>query len=111
MSKEKTYYSFDEIAVEEFGMKPMRYQTNDKQKLEAQREKFVGVCPYCKQPASFVANTNVLTCTNPQCKGKKVTFEDGTVTYIPYNKLLSSHSMEIGVHLFEEKEKIDNGKN
>jgi hypothetical protein len=82
-------------------MKPLKHQTSDQQKLKAQREKFVGVCPYCKQPASFVIGTNVLTCKNPSCKGKKVTFEDGTVIYIPYNKVLSEKGGAIGNHLFE----------
>ena len=40
--KSKTYYSFEDFAVEEMGLKPLRRVTKDKQKLAAQREKFLG---------------------------------------------------------------------
>ena len=56
----KVYYSFDEIGQELFGLKPQRRVTKDKQKLESQKEKFLGTCPFCKQPLKYVYGTNVL---------------------------------------------------
>ena len=106
MGKKKVYHSFEDLAVNEFGMKPNLGHTNDKDKLNSQREKFEGVCPYCKERAKFILGTNVITCVNPECKGKKTVTkfeEDGTeiVRYTPYVKLLSSESAEYGNRLFD----------
>lgn len=105
-SSGKIYYSFDEYAQDVFDMKPFKRVTNDKQKLESQREKFLGTCPYCKQPTSYVYGTNVLVCKNENCKGKKITkkLEDGTeyVEYKPFIKILSDKRMDIGLTIFEE---------
>ena len=105
----KTYYSFDDIAVEEFGMKPLNRRTNDKQKLEAQREKFEGTCPYCKQRAKFVVGTNVVVCANPKCNGKKIVVKgepdtdlQDTVMYRPFARMLSDNAAMIGNTIFDE---------
>lgn len=98
MSK-KTYYSFDEIGRELFGLKPYKRVTKDKQKLEAQRTKFLGTCPYCKQPLSYVYGTNVLVCKNEECKGKKTTNEGSESK--PFFKMLSDKGLEIGTTIFE----------
>lgn len=100
----KTYYSFNEIGQELFGLKPIRKVTKDKQKLAAQREKFLGTCPYCKQPLEYIYGTNVLACNNEDCKGKKVTINDEEI-YRPYYKILSDKGGIIGETIFEEKEK------
>lgn len=111
MSKEsngKIYHSFDEIGQELFNLKPYKKVTRDKQKLAAQQEKFLGICPYCKQPLKYVYGTNVLVCENESCRGKKTTNvgDDGeeTVTYKPYHKILSDKGLVIGTTIFEEKE-------
>lgn len=105
----KTYYSFEDLSVEEFGMKPLNRKTNDTQKLAAQQEKFEGVCPYCKQRAHFIPSTNIVVCINPKCKGKKTTYkvdtesgEEEYVKYSPFVKILSDKSMEIGNTIFNE---------
>lgn len=102
----KRYYSFDEVGQELFGLKPMKRVTRDKQKLASQREKFLGICPYCKQPTTYVYGTNALVCRNEDCKGKKIvkTYEDGTETieYRPFIKLLSDNRADIGMIIFEE---------
>ena len=103
----KTYYSFEDLAVAEFGLKPTRRVTRDKQKLAAQREKFLGVCPYCKKPLHYSYGTNVVSCVNEKCKGKKVISkdEDGNedVAYKPYFRILQGdNSSIIGTTLFEE---------
>ena len=99
----KTYYSFDEIGQELFGLKPYKKVTRDKQKLESQREKFLGTCPYCKQPLKYVYGTNVLVCENEDCRGKKTTVNEEDI-YRPYYKILSDKGCVIGTTIFEEKE-------
>lgn len=105
----KTYYSFDDLAVEEFGMKPLNRKTNDTQKLASQQEKFEGTCPYCKQRAHFIPATNIVVCINPQCRGKKTTYkvetesgEEEYVKYTPFIRILSDKAGEIGNTIFDE---------
>jgi len=104
----KVYHSFDEIAVAEFGMKPQNKRTKDTQKLEMQREKFEGVCAYCKQRTKFIPGTNIVVCVNPNCKGKKTvikgdaaTDEPDIVKYMPFVRILSDNAAEIGNILFD----------
>lgn len=102
----KRYYSFDEIGQELFNLKPYKRVTKDKQKLAAQQEKFLGTCPYCKQPLKYIYGTNILICANEECKGKKVSIskEDGEekVVYKPFFKMLSDKGAEIGTTIFED---------
>ena len=105
--KGKVYYSFEDFAVNEMGMKPLRRVTKDKQKLAAQQEKFLGTCPYCKEQLHYSYGTNIVSCTNPECKGKKVTSKDKegneVVTYKPYFRILQGeNSSTIGTTIFEE---------
>lgn len=102
-SSGKIYHSFEEVAQEVFGLKPYKRVTKDKQKLAAQREKFLGTCPYCKQPLHYVYGTNVVVCNNEDCKGKTIKFEDGTVMYKPYSRILTGeNSSIIGTTIFDE---------
>lgn len=112
MSKElngKIYYSFDELGQEVFGLKPYKRVTNDKQKLAAQKEKFLGVCPFCKEPLNYVYETNIVACRNEKCRGKKITYKnkDGeeVITYKPYYRMLSGNGSEIGTILFDDEVK------
>lgn len=102
----KVYYSFDELGQEVFGLKPLKQVTNDKQKLESQREKFLGTCPFCKEPLTYIFETNILACQNENCKGKKITIKnkDGEEQdiYKPYYKMLSNKGSKIGTILFDE---------
>ena len=104
----KTYYSFDEIGQELFGLKPHSRVTRDKQKLESQRTKFLGQCPFCKQPLKYVYGTNILACENKDCRGKKITITDENgeeqIIYKPFYKMLSGNGLTIGSVIFEEKE-------
>lgn len=102
-SNGKVYYSFDEIGQELFGLKPHRRVTNDKQKLAAQKEKFLGVCPFCKEPLHYSYGTNIISCDNENCKGKQIKFEDGTVISKPYFRMLSGKGSDIGTTLFEDE--------
>lgn len=104
-SKAKTYYSFDEIGQDLFGLKPTKKVTKDKQKLQSQREKFLGVCPYCKQPPVYIYGTNVVACQNEKCVGKKITYRDESgeevQTFKPFIKTLSEKGTEIAMNIFE----------
>lgn len=101
----KIYYSFDEVAQEVFGMKPLKKQTNDKDRLKKQQEKYLGTCPFCKEPCAYVEGTNIVACVNPKCKGRKIstTNDDGseTVVYESYYRIKSCGA-EVGTGLFDE---------
>lgn len=110
--KEKTsakrYYSFDEIGQELFGLKPYKRVTKDKQKLESQKEKFLGTCPFCKEPLKYVYGTNILACRNEKCRGKKITTVNAegeeSVIYKPFYKMISEKGIAIGTTIFDEKD-------
>lgn len=96
------YTSFEELR-KGFGLPELRKRTNDEAKLKAQKEKFLGNCPYCKGSLSYVGG-NVVACKNESCKGKKFEKEneDGTKTVVchPYYKLLNDNGSEIAGRLF-----------
>ena len=107
MSKYNVYHSFAEWAEAEYGIKPTKKVTRDKQKLTSQREKFVGTCPYCKEPCTYIYGTNVVACTNEKCKGKKMVSKNSEgedrVSYKPYFRLVNEKNMEIGKTIFDEE--------
>ena len=108
-TKGKVYYSFEDFAVQEMGLKPLRRVTKDKQRLESQREKFLGTCPHCKEQLHYSYGTNIVSCNNPKCKGKKVTVKDSegneTQIFKPYFRILQGeNSSIIGTTIFEEKD-------
>ena len=105
----KVYHSFDEIGQELFGLKPYKRVTRDKQKLESQKEKFLGTCPHCGEPLKYVYGTNVLVCNNDKCKGKETVITDATgeetTIYRPFYKMVSEKGLMIGTTIFEEEDK------
>lgn len=114
-SRGKTYYSFDEIGQELFGLKPYRRVTKDKQKLEAQRDKFLGTCPHCGEKLGYIYGTNIVACINENCKGKKIVTKNDAgeeeIKYKPYFRILRDNGSEIGTTLFgEEKKEKENGR-
>ena len=75
MSKGETahYSSFEELRAA-WNLKPVIKQTKDKEKLNEQRERFLGkkrFCAACKQPMNYISGTNVMVCQNENCKGVK----------------------------------------
>lgn len=99
----KIYYSFDELGQEIFGLKPYKRVTKDKQKLASQREKFLGTCPFCKQPLHYSYGTNIVSCDNEDCKGKQIKYDDGTIVNKPYYRILQGvNSSTIGSTIFED---------
>jgi hypothetical protein len=74
MKDEKHYGSFAELA-KAMGFKPVRKVTKDKEKLATQRDKFMArhKCRGCGSPMVWVPGTNIMTCTNDNCRGVKIT--------------------------------------
>ncbi len=99
------YTSLEELRTA-FKLAPVSKKTKDADKLKAQREKFLGTCKICKQPLSWIENTNVCACKNPSCNGVKMTSknEDGTerAWFIPITKTLDETGFEIAMNLFTE---------
>lgn len=107
----KTYDSFEELGKDEklrkqFGLKPIKRRTNDKDKLKAQQEKFTGKCRVCGQYLVWIDGTNTLACKNTDCNGIRMSSknEDGTekVWYIPVTRTLDEKGMQIAERLFSE---------
>ena len=105
LSKDTTaqYNSFEEVA-KVFGCRPVKKKTDNLEKLVKQQEKFVGKCKVCGKNLSYIHGTNVLACTNPDCKGIKMTAknEDGTerIWYVPVTRMVDEKGFEIAMNLF-----------
>lgn len=103
----KVYKSFDDIR-QQFGLKPVRMQTKDKEKLESQRKNFSSKhkCPACGCDLTYIDGTNVMVCKNPECEGikrekKDSTKEETKVWYdIPYHTL-DQKGAEIAHNIFK----------
>ena len=99
------YTSLEELR-KAWNCKPVVRRTNDKEKLKAQQEKFVGKCKVCGELLSWIEGTNSLACKNPDCKGIKMTSknDDGTekAWFIPVTRTLDTEGMEIAERLFCE---------
>lgn len=98
------YTSLEELRAA-WGKKPFVKRTKDEAKLKSQREKFCNkhLCKACKQPMEYVGG-NVMTCTNPECKGVKIEHKDkeGNVyyTYMTSYDLLRPLGAEIASNIF-----------
>lgn len=91
------YNSFEELSNN-------NKKKNRIQDLEAKQKKFVGVCKICKEPMTWIPGTNVVSCTNPECKGIEVKKKDvegeDVIIHIPVNRVISSDSMGYAERLF-----------
>lgn len=68
------YFSLEEFA----SAKAKKVEKpNDVEKIKSQRNKFEArhKCRACSNPLTWINGTSVMTCTNPDCKGIKVTRE------------------------------------
>lgn len=77
--------AFQKIRTQ-FGLDPAENRTSNAEKLEQQRERFLKKqnCPVCGSKKTYIKNTNVMVCTNPDCKGFVRKDEDGkVVSYTP----------------------------
>lgn len=80
-------------------------KTADEKKLKKQQEKFAGryICPLCKQPKTWIKDTNIMSCTNSECKGFAVTNVEGEIIdYKPVYSTLSTRGEEIAATLYTE---------
>ena len=107
-SKRGTLTSFDELSAQ-FGLKPIRFQTKDKKKLEQQRENFSSrhLCPACGKPLKLILGTNIMTCVNHNCEGikrERIDEETGEkiVSYYVPSHQLDEKGMEIANNIFAE---------
>lgn len=104
----KSYSSFEELG-KSWGLKPHTKQTKDKKKLENQRESFCKrhLCPACKEPMSYLEDSNIMCCQNENCEGLKYEMknnETGEIKYryeIPFHTL-DSRGAEIAANIFAE---------
>ena len=92
------YNSLEELRAD-YGFKPVTNRTADENKLEKQKEQFVGKCKVCGQPMSFIPGTNVLACKNENCKGIKIKKGEQEF-YIPVSRVLDEKGADIGNTLF-----------
>ena len=97
------HYTSLESLREGFGLKPVNKRTKDENKLNVQREKFLGTCKACKKPLVYNGG-NILTCDNEHCKGIKITKKDSEGNdydvYMPYYRLLDPKGESIANNLF-----------
>lgn len=77
------------------------------EKKAKEREKFAGTCKVCGSPLTLVKDTNIMICSNADCKGRpiKVKGEDGnltTVGRVPTYRCLNERSTKYAEILFED---------
>lgn len=101
------YSSIEELA-NAYKLKPISKQTKDKEKLNAQRDKFKSRhrCKGCGEPMEWIGD-NVMVCKNPKCKGIKHEYmnEDGNknIAYSTSYDLLDELGSEIAKNIFSER--------
>ena len=71
------------------------------EKKAKERERFAGTCKICGEPLTFIPDTNILVCSNPECKGKAVKQKGETTNRIPTYRLLEKRSARYAEILFE----------
>lgn len=100
-----SFNSFQELAAAA-GCKPVKKKANDEKKLKTRRENFAKhhICRACGMPMTYQPETNIMTCTNPDCKGIKFTRidKDGNelVYYEPSFDILSDKGASIANSIF-----------
>lgn len=83
------------------------HKAKSPEKLEQQRDKFSSryVCPICKQPKTWVEDTNIMVCTNESCPGIRIKDQIGNVIKIipPFSRL-NHKGFDIANELYGGKE-------
>lgn len=101
---EACYNSFEELA-ESMKIKPITKVTNNMKKLKGQQDHFVSKhkCKACGCPMTWIGG-NIMSCTNPKCKGIKITKEDEDgnkiISYVTSYDLLDKKGTEIAGNIF-----------
>ena len=103
MRKDKNgirYFSFTELPFPSKKKKKKDY-TELQERFEKRHK-----CIVCGEPLTWIPGTNVCSCKNPDCKGKKYTIkkEDGTeiIEYKPYFHMLDTVGVELAEKIYGE---------
>ncbi|WP_346961273.1 hypothetical protein [Clostridium sp.] len=106
--EEKSCSSFEELG-KIWGLKPVIKQTKNKEKLEKQRESFSDrhLCRVCKTPMTYIKDSNIMCCQNPDCKGilREIKNVETGETYAKYEvpfHTLDNRGSEIATNIFAE---------
>ncbi len=84
--------------------KPRKMNAEKKAK---EREKFAGKCHICGSPLTLVEDTNIMICSNTECKGHAIKAKDEngkmkTVGYVPTFRCLNNRNRKYAEVLFSE---------
>lgn len=96
------YFSFTELPISS-------KQKNKKKENNELKEQFENrhKCIACGEPLTWIPGTNICSCKNPNCKGKKIVIkdEDGTETveYKPYYHILDVVGTSIAEKIYGEE--------
>lgn len=94
------YFSFLELP---FPSKQKKKKNNDelKERFEKRHK-----CIACGETLTWIVGTNICSCTNPECKGKKYTYKDENgeevTEYRPYYHMLDNVGVAIAEKLYSE---------
>lgn len=97
---ETAHYTSLEQLREDFHLPKISKKSKNKEKVAKQQEQLLGKCKVCGNPLSYIYGTNVLACTNEECKGKKITAKSGEEFYVPVVKILDNKGTDIAINLF-----------
>lgn len=94
------YFSFAELP---FPSKKKKKKNNDeaRERFEARHK-----CIACGEPLTWIPGTNICSCKNPECKGKKYTYKDENgeeyVEYKPYYHMLDTVGTSMAERIYGE---------
>lgn len=88
------YHGFSELPGVSKSKKTKNHVSQEDQ------EKFAGKCRVCGHSLQYIDGTNVMVCSNPECKGSGRKDED----YIPVYRCLNPKSTKTAKRLFGETE-------
>lgn len=95
------YFSFEELAAASNVKKDKKH--NDEQ-LSKKKEKFLGNCPVCKNPMTYISGSNIIACQNESCRGYKHTRKDKEGKkinyYTPVFRVLDDKDLSYAEYLF-----------
>jgi hypothetical protein len=105
LSKDTTehYTSLEELRTA-WLLKPVIKKTKDQERLKKQQESFYNKhkCPACSKPMTYL-HGNIMTCTNPQCKGIEIKREDNEgntlISYLTPYDLLDTKGSDIATNI------------
>lgn len=87
------------------GLGKLKQSKMNPEKKAKEREKFAGKCHVCGNPLVLVPDTNVMVCSNPECKGHAVKRKDENgkmqvVAHVPTYRCLTERAAKYAEKLF-----------